>query len=1823
MANPTPYPPSVLVSMLTSEHPRPQDLRMLERELALRTELDSAWAVRPLALAQHQGRSALILEDQQGEPLDQLVQRSPISPALGARTSAEPAIELGLFLRLAVSLAAALGGVHRRGIIHKDIKPANVIVNSATGQIWLTGFGVASRLLRERQSPEPPQFVAGTLAYMAPEQTGRMNRSIDARSDLYALGVTFYEMLTGSLPFIAADPMEWVHCHIARQAEPPSERVKHVPPPVSEIIMKLLAKTAEERYQTATGLERDLRRCLAQFEAEGRIDDFALGERDTPDRLLIPEKLYGRGREIEVLVAAFDRVVEGGGPELVLVSGYSGIGKSAVVNELHKVLVPRRGLFAAGKFDQYKRDVPYSTLAQAFQSLVRSLLAKSDTELGEWGETLREALGPNGQLMVDLVPELKLIVGEQASVPELPPQDAQRRFQLVLRRFLAVFARPEHPLVLFLDDLQWLDAATLDLTEDLLTQTDVRCLLLVGAYRDNEVTPTHPLMRTLKAISSVDARVHEIVLASLAREDLNHLLADSLCCEIEHVAPLAELVHERTAGNPFFVIQFLSVLVEEGLLAFDHAAGRWCWNMPRIHAKEYTDNVVDFMVQKLGRLPAETQDILQHLSCLGSSAAVALLEMTYDVSKEDLHGGMYEALRSGLVLVSGEAYRFLHDRVQEAAYSLIPEMQRAVTHLRIGRLLLANTSAVQREEAIFEIVNHLNRGASLITSQEEREQLAELNLIAGKRAKGAAAWGSALTYLIAGIALVPEEGWERRHDLLFELELYRAECEFLTGEMTSAEEHLRMISSRAADMVQRAAVACLLADLYFAFQQPDRAVAECLECLRHAGLDIPMQATEVQAQAAYDRVCSRLDGLGIDELAVRPLMTDSTSRSILDVLAKITPSALVMHKYLVTLIVCAAVDISLERGHCDSSCFAYAFLGFIASWKFGDFEAGFRFGRLGYELVERKDLRKFEGYVGLHLSGPIMPWARHIATCRELIRTTFAVANKTGDRLSAAASRNELVNNLLFAGEPLIEVEKEAEVGLEFCRRAAFSAFIDRANIVAAFVRNLRGLTRLFGSFDDERFDEHLIETHFESQPHLLACEFWYWARRLQARFFAGDYPAALNASIRAQRLRSESPGALELVEHELYSALTRAAVCDSASPDEKQRHLYAVAAHLQQLEAWARHCPENFENCAALVAAEIARVEGRDPDAMRLYEQAILSARENGFVHNEALALELAARFYAARGFDRIARSYLRDARYGYLQWGAHGKVRQLDELYPHLGTEQAAPASTGTIGAFVEQLELSTIMKVSQAVSGEMALEKLLDTVMRTALEQAGAERAVLILSREAGQRIVAEAATGNDGIIVQLRDEPVSGFILPETIFRYVLHTQESVILDDAAVFNPFSTDPYIAQRHARSVLCLPLTNQAKLIGVLYLENNLTPHVFSPARTAVLKLLASQAAISLENTRLYRDLAEREARIRRLVDANIIGIVISDVEGRILEANDAFLRMVGYDRDDLVSQRVRWTDMTPPEWRDRDQHLVQELKRTGSLQPFEKEFFRKDGSRVPVLIGVANFEDAGDEGVAFVLDLTERKRAQEALNRAGAELAHVSRVTALSALTASIAHEVNQPLSGIITNAGTCVRMLDATPPNIDGARETARRTIRDGNRASEVIARLRALFSKAEVPPESLDLNEAAREVIALSSNDLRRHRVLLKSELADDLPSVIGDRIQLQQVVLNLLRNAADAMVDVDDRQRQLLIKTDREGSGRVRLSVRDAGVGLSPQTLDSLFDPFYTTKSGGMGIGLFVSRSIVERHHGRLWAEPNQNEPGATFAFSIPIVQRA
>jgi PAS domain S-box-containing protein len=1812
--------PAVLLVLPRAEHPTPLVLERFAHEFALKEQLSSTWAARPLELVREHGHVMLVLEDAGGRPLEEL---------LGAP------IEIGRFLPLAISIAATLAKMHERGLVHKDINPANILVHELTGEVRLSGFGMATRLLRERRSSTPPEIIAGTLAYMAPEQTGRMNRSIDSRTDLYALGITFYRMLTGSLPFSAADPMEWVHCHIAKQPIAPGELLKTIPAPISSLVMRLLAKNAEERYQTAAGIESDLRHCLLEWRARGRIDHFQLGERDTPDRLVVPEKLYGRAKEVAALISAFDRILDGCQAELVLVPGYSGVGKSAVVNELQKALAPSRALFATGKFDQYERAIPYSTLAKAFQDLIRPLLGKPDAELRVWRDAFGEALGLNGQIMIDLVPELKLIIGEQPAIADLSPQEARQRFQGVLRRFIRAFARAEHPLVLFFDDLQWVDAATLDVLESLLTERDLQNLLLIGAYRSNEVARAHPLMRKVEAIRNAGAVISEIPLLPLTHKDLRRLVADALHCKPAEAATLTQIIYDRTLGNPFFVIQLLTQLAEEQLIQPDGRGTSWRLNVDRIRAKPHSDNVVDFMVAKLKRLPSSTLDLLKLLACMGSLAHTRMLQIAYGGQPEELEKALLDATQADLIIRVDGSFKFLHDRIQEAAYSLIEESRRAAAHVTIGRMLLTRLTQDEISDHLFDIVNQFNQGgsipseggqgqgtagfdgnASLFRDVDERLCIAALNLRAARRAKASTAYAAARLHLTAGIALLGSVGWRKDYELAFGLHLERAESEFLSGNPELAEQLITELLGRAASNADRAAVYRLRIVLHVVKSEYRRAVESALLGLRLFGIEMSPHPSDEQVKAAYEEVWHNLGERSIESLIDLPLMSNVDMLAAMAILSDLSAPAHVTDVNLMRLNTCCLVNLSLKFGMASASTFGFAWFGVLLGPVFHRYGEGYRFGELALRLGLKHGFITHTAKSRLAKS-LLAFWSQNITTAVDLTAAAFQAALDAGDYTFACYSHNYRIEACLVRGDNLDEVWKETEAALAFALKLNFR---DAADIVVSqqrLIQNMRGRTAHFSTFSDAQFDEEEFEAQL-TPDRMATMVCWYWVLKLQARFMSGDYDAAVAAADRARALLWSSDAQIHVTEYHFYRALAIAAGCDRAGAEQRHAVLASVKAHLVPLREWADNCAPIFRERHALVAAEIARLEHRELEAERLYEEAIRLSREHGFIQDEGLGNELAGRFYSCRGFETIAQAYLRNARYCYLRWGALGKVKQLDQLHPLLREAGPLPVGSGSIGAPLEYLDLATVIKLSQALSSEIVFEKLIHQLMAIAIEHAGADRGLLILCKGEDARVEAEARVQRDGLEVRLLRTAATGSELPLSMLQYVLRTQESILLSDASMPSEFSSDHYLARNRCRSVFCLPLVRQARMIGVLYLENSLTQGAFSPARASLLKVLASQAAISLENSHLYHELAEREGRIRRLVDANIIGIVIFHFEGRIIEANDTFLRMLGFSRDDFVSGRVRWTDLIPPEWRERAAQALDDVKITGMARPFERDYFRKDGSRVPVLIGAARFEDGGDEGVAFVLDLSERKRAEELFRQMQTELAHANRVATMGQFTASIAHEISQPLTAVGTNASAALRWLSRDPPAIENTRESLEQIIADVARAGNIITGIRNLVKKSAPRIESFDINEAVREIGDLTRGEASKNGIVLKTKLAEGLPMLNGDRVQLQQVILNLVVNAIEAMKGADEGVRELIISTGEFERGAVSVVVQDSGPGLRLSDSERVFDAFYTTKATGLGMGLSICRSIVQAHGGRLWVAKAKPR-GAIFQFSIPI----
>jgi PAS domain S-box-containing protein len=1765
------------------------DLR-LRREYALLQSLDAPEILHPLALLEEGERLFLVLEPFVGESLEDALAR-------------RPRLALPAALAIVRQLARALATLHAAGFIHHDIRPANILLAHDDGRVKLADVSRAA----PREGIADLRPVIGDWAYVSPEQTGRMNRAVDHRTDFYSLGVMLYRLLTGRLPFQADDPLEWAHCHLARMPAPPHDLAPDVPQVVSDLALKLLAKAPEERYKSAAGLLADLEHCLAQWEASQEIAQFALGARDVFDRFQIPRKLYGRERERAALLAAFETVTTTGVPMLVTVAGYSGAGKSALVHALQQTIVEKRGYFSAGKFDQYQHNIPYATLAQAFDRLVRQLLCESEARIAQWRDALREALEANGQLMVDLIPQLELVIGPQLPAPELPPREAQHRFQRVFRRFIGAFARQESPLALFLDDLQWVDAATLDLLADLAPHPDVRYLLLVGAYRDNEVDAAHLLSQRLEAIRQSGGAVQEIALAPLKPEDLEQLIAEALHCPAEAAQPLQQLVYDKTGGNPFFAIQFLAALAEEKLLRFDAGDGVWRWDLSRIRAKGYTDNVVELMVGKLARLPQNTQDALAQFACLGNAADAATLGLALGQSEEVVHGVLGEAVRSGLAFQEGETYAFLHDRVQEAAYSLIPQDFRAGAHLRLGRLLASGLAPEAIASRVFEVVNQFNRGGGLCESQEERERIAELNLLAGKRTTAATAYAPALAYFSAGAALLTEDCWERRHELIFQLELHRAECEYLTGALTEAEARLEALSARAATVVERATVASRRVDLYTTLGQSSRAVAVGLNYLRPLGLDWSPHPTKEEARHEYERVWSLLGSRAIEELIELPLMSDQESLAILNVLTKMGPPAYFTDLNLHCLVASRAVSLSLERGHGDGYCFAGFAL--VAGTKFGDYQAGYRFGRLACELVERPGGQSSQAGIYLLFGSMVTPWTKHFKTGRDLLRRAFDLANQSCDLYWATFCWCHLNTNLLAAGAPLAEVQREAEQGLAFAQRARFGYVVDFISGQLALLRTLRGLTKAFGSFDDEQFDERRMESHFAEKPDLARAACSYWVRKLQARFLAGDYAAALEASSRAQPVLWTSLAAMEAAEYHFYSALSHAASCDSAEVDRHAQYLDALVAHHRQLEIWAANCPENFENRAALIGAEIARIEGRELDAERLYEQAIRSAHANGFPHNEAIAHECAGRFYLARGLALPGNAYLAQARLCHAQWGADAKVRQLEERYPQL--RQRAERAAGET-----RLDFMSVAKASQAISGQILLDELIDTLLRLALENAGAQYGCLLLTRADDLALAAEANVEQQTVQVRRHTtgQPLSQLRLPLTILQYVRRSREPVLLMDASAPHPFSTDAYFAQQHPQSVLCLPILRQSALVGILYMENSLAAQAFPPERVQVLDLLASQAAISLDNARLYADVQDSHARIRRLVESNIIGIFFWDLSGGIADANDAFLQIIGYSRQDLSAGEVNWERITPPEYRALDEEKAAELRTNRTCSPYEKEFLRKDGGRIPVLIGAVLFDDSPDHGVAFVLDLTERKRAEtEREARRAAEAANKAK----SAFLANMSHELRTPLNGILGYAQILQRDPALGERQLAGVNVIRKSGEHLLTLINDILDLAKIEAGKMTLCLEDLQLPQFVQGIADIVGLKAAQKDLELVCELAPDTPQWIrADANRLRQVLLNLLSNA----IKFTDRG-QVTLRARFAPPARLCFEVQDTGIGVADDQLATIFEPFEQAgdmrrRVAGVGLGLAISREFARLMGGDIRVE-SQPGRGSTFRFEV------
>lgn len=1440
----------------TSDYPSPQITANLEREFQIIKKLASPGIIKAYDLIKIDNKTALILEDIEGQTLKQF---------LAHRT-----LNLTDFFQIALQLIDIIGILHQHRIIHKDINPNNIVIDPQTLRVQIIDFNIAAESVYETQEAVPPSVLEGTLAYISPEQTGRMNRLLDYRTDFYSLGVTFFEMLTGQLPFTTEDPLELIHCHIAKLPADVSIINLQVPKAVAEIITKLMAKEPEDRYLSASGIEYDLHECQRQWQATQVVTTFALGQHDYDNELHISQKLYGREEQINTLLAAFERVSQGNA-EIMVISGYSGIGKTSLVNQVNKPITRQQGYFITGKFDQLKRTTPYSAIIKAFQELVKQALLEPDYKLSQIKENLLSVLGESAQVIIEVIPEVELITGKQPPIIALNPVEAQNRFQILFQNFVGVFTQPERPLVIFLDDLQWADIASLKFIQLLLTDPSVRYLLIIGAYRDNEVTPEHPLLMTLRELQKANVNLNKIELRPLQINDINQLLSDTLHQAVERVSPLGTLIQQKTNGNPFFVGEFLKTIYQQKLLWFSYEEKDWQWDLTDIDRENITNNVVDLLISKIQQLSPKLQEILQLAACIGNVFNLETLSIISKREPQEIGSKLWQATQDGLVLPIGYNYKqiatyigteipkdltnkifykFLHDRVQQAAYNTISPDYRQEIHLSIGRLLLQGKPLDAQDDRLFEILNHFNQSLSLVTAPKEKETLAQYNLWAGNKAMTSTAYDAALQYLDAGSLLLSEDLWETNYPLMFPLYKALAECSHLVGQYARAENDFSILLTKAKDKFDKASIYEIKITLYGTMAKYKEGLKLGSVALSLFGVKLPLEVNRWDILKEIIHVKWQIGLKHPSSLQLKP-MTDPEHIAIEKLLVPILTIAYIHNPDLFILISCKMFSISLAYGYSkytDTAAMAFAL---IVVNGLNDYR-GFEYATLSANLAKKNHFLPSIIQSISAFSFFLSHWKEPISSTLPQVLKNYHMALEIGEMVFAEYNLGMYANLLFDMGRPLPEVAKASKNLLTFLVRIKTEAFYD-------FYSNLETFCLYLENEKDIKIEKLLsFEANIEhSENKTEICYLYLLAARIY--YFLDDPEKSLQACIKSDVYNDYTRGMLINAKNKTFYALALAGSYHKANPKQQRQFMRRLNSLLRQVKRWAKWCPINFEPDYFLIAAEIANLKQDYTMAANNYDKAIQTAQDSDFTHLIAIANERAARFYLSINKSKIAKTYFLDAHYAYRKWGATTKVKLYEEQYPQWFTQvKPAPISTTlsmtpSISATVGSLDLLSIVKATQAISGEINFTSLLQKLMNIMLENAGAQTGTLLVNTGGRWTIDSQIKHNNPAII--LPRIPFEDYQqLPHTLINYIQRTQETILLNDASHSSAFSEDPYIVETQPKSILCMPIVFHNQLAAILYLENNATTNAFSQAHIDGLKLLAGQVAISLENAKLY---------------------------------------------------------------------------------------------------------------------------------------------------------------------------------------------------------------------------------------------------------------------------------------------------------------------------------------------------------------------------------
>ena len=1846
---------AVIIKVLQQDYPTPAELVRYKQEYEITSSLNIEGVVKAYSLREYRRTLLIIFEDFGGKSLQQLMTPSREKESLGLGLTP---MHLAEFLRLAIKITSILGNIHAANVIHKDINPANIVLNPETGQIKIIDFGIATQLTRTNPTLSHYHVLEGTLAYMSPEQTGRMNRFLDYRTDFYSLGVTFYELLTGQLPFITTDVLELVHCHLAKQPVSPHVlSAGEVPKAISDIVMKMLAKMAEERYQSAWEILADLEKCLNQLETTG-IEEFTIGYGDISDKFQISQKLYGREQEIATLLAAFDRVAGGSTEEevianhpieMMLISGYSGVGKSALVAEIYKPITKQKGYFTSGKFDQMGRNIPYAAIVNALAGLVRQLLRESEAKLNQWRAKILSALGQQGRVIIDVIPEVELIVGQQPDLPELGPTEAQNRFNLVFQNFIRVFCAWEHPLVIFLDDLQWVDAATLKLIQLIMTDVKTEYLFLIGAYRDNEVNSNHRLMMTVEKLRKSGVIVNQISLTPLAIAHVSQLIADTLYSNIETVKPLAELVVRKTGGNPFFVNEFLKTIYAESLIKFNWDDSKWTWNLNQIEALDITDNVVDLMVSKLNKLPKSTQHILRFAACLGATFNLKNLSIISNLPVEQVNKKLIKTVSLGLIIPAADldfqllvkTYKFGHDRIQQAAYALIENNDKTAIHLQIGRLLLQNIWPERLAAEIFVIVDHLNLGIELVNERKELNQIAKLNLIAGKKAKAATAYDAAIKYLNAGRGILAQNSWETEYELTFNIYSQLVEVEYLNTNYKQAEILAEIVIQQAKTVLEKTKIYVNRILFSSAQNQMQTAIEIGLEALEMLGVSL----SDSQPQHP------------IAELYNLPTMIDPYKQQAMRILMILFAPAYTTNPPLLVSISFTMVDLCINYGNSSLAAYAYSLYGLLLCGAMGDIELGYQFGQLALSVLEKYDAKEIKCKVENKFYSFIIHWKQSLRKSFEPLRETIQVGLDTGDiEFAAYASLNYCIN-LVLAGEPLEYVYQEHKRSRNLIQNLKQEMQLDIHQLWTHLVWQLHNADLTQAEPLPKLSKNHSISFLYT----------FYLGQTIISYFLKSSDRAVKNASL-AEKYESGLVGLFPITQITFYSSLALLSRYPHASSSEQIEYLEKVAVNQNKLKNWAKHAPINFQHKYDLVEAETARILGQNWQAAELYERAIQGANQNGYLHEEALAYELAAEFYLMRGMDKIAQTYMTEARYRYVRWQATSKVKNLEQRYPQFFAQKSS-AQTTTISIFNTNssnvLDLTSVLKATHALSGEIELDNLLAKLMKIVIENAGAQTGHLILHNQYGWTIEASGTIESDQVQVlqsiPIGDDP----IVSPAVVNYVIRTQKSLVLNDAANIGDFTTAPYIVKHKPKSILCTPLLNQGHLVGILYLENNLTTAAFTPERLEVLNLLSSQAAISIQNAKLYAELRESESKLTQFLEAVPVGISVFNPSGRISYINQTGQRILGQGaKSEAASEELASTyqvymagtnQLYPAE------QMPAMLALKGENISIDDMELHRAEKIIPLSVQSTPIFDEKENitySITAFIDITKRKQAEKILadynqtlkqqvrdrtlelereieERKRAEAAASAASVAKSTFLANMSHELRSPLNAILGFSHLIGRDRHLSNEH----QQSLGIIIRSGEHLLSLIDQVLDL-SKIEAGrttfnETNFDLYRVLNDVEDMFRLKAQNQQLQLVFDKTPDVPQYIRtDELKLRQVLINLVSNAikfteiGSVTLRVSAVSSQSMVNSFKQLTSdnrqlTIRFEVEDTGAGISPEELETLFEAFVQTKTGqesqqGTGLGLTISRKFVQLMGGEIAVSSDVGK-GTVFKFDIKV----